>query len=70
MILSNGTITCCETCIDISIQMPGDTPPVPYVGGMYEGISYPNGTWKLYIYGTNNCSYSLDGWKLDFQGNW
>ena len=69
-ILSNSTKYYSETYIDSSIQMPGNAPSGGYYGGMTaDRIFYPNGTWQLYIYGTN-CSCSLNGWKLDFLGNW
>ena len=73
-ILSDGTIKCLDTTGNNPIYtMPGyDTPEGPpegpyYYGSVGEQIYQPNGAWRLYIYGTNNCSGSLDGWSLEFE---
>ena len=73
-IISGGTIYCLETHGANSIgNMPGyeepEGPPEgPYQNGSIgEYIYYPNGAWQLYIYGTNNCTGSLDGWSLEFE---
>jgi len=72
-ILSNGTTTCCETWGNYYNgyqPMPDGNNIGSCWGTMEDGVSYPNGIWRLYIYGTNNCSFSLDGWKLEFQKSW